>query len=278
MHAECCCLIDLLFGGSIASHDFAPQRSITTSRKLSDINWLERRRSVNAVGELDYVLTQLENESRRAAQEEVSSANPLMDTMAATAPLPSVVESPEAPSFVEGILHVVVHLTLLTLCGLCLAELWLRAPRATFVVFLILTLAFYLAMFSLAWYGHPRRSLLVVSINRLRGDKTEKAYNEAAGRRTPSMTPVSALAVSPDTMRSPGSRSPYTHHQPPYRSVPGNVVEDDVTSQGLRSFDGDDDEDDEDEDTRQRRMEAEMDRRNVSIITVPKAKLWIANP
>ena len=35
---------------------------------------------------------------------------------------------------------------------------------------------------------------------------------------------------------------------------------------------------DEDEDTRQRRIEDEMARRDVSIVTVPKRKLWVANP
>ena len=43
--------------------------------------------------------------------------------------------------------------------------------------------------------------------------------------------------------------------------------------------DGEDDPyDDEDEETRQHRIEDEMNRRDVSIVTVPKRKLWIANP
>jgi len=40
----------------------------------------------------------------------------------------------------------------------------------------------------------------------------------------------------------------------------------------------DDDEDDADEDTMQQRIEDEMARRDVSIITVPRKKLWITNP
>ena len=40
----------------------------------------------------------------------------------------------------------------------------------------------------------------------------------------------------------------------------------------------DDDEDDIDDDTRQRMIEDEMSRRDVSIITMPKRKLTVANP
>jgi hypothetical protein len=35
---------------------------------------------------------------------------------------------------------------------------------------------------------------------------------------------------------------------------------------------------DEDEETRQRRIEDEIARRDVSIVTVPKRKLWVVNP
>ena len=46
----------------------------------------------------------------------------------------------------------------------------------------------------------------------------------------------------------------------------------------IHEEDGDGPDDEEDEDTRQQRMEEEMNRRDVSIVTVPKRKLWIANP
>jgi hypothetical protein len=44
------------------------------------------------------------------------------------------------------------------------------------------------------------------------------------------------------------------------------------------SVEGDDNDDDLDDDTRQRVIEEEMQRRDVSIVTVPRRKLWIANP
>jgi len=73
------------------------------------------------------------------------------------------------------------------------------------------------------------------------------------------------------------TRGPYMHH-PAYRVV----HEDDYYSTshgGPLSVDTEIEvESDEDEDTRQRRIEEEMGRREVSIVTVPKRKLWIANP
>lgn len=60
---------------------------------------------------------------------------------------------------------------------------------------------------------------------------------------------------------------PYIH-QPSHRTLPSD----------RQARSAEDDDDDEDEDTRQRRMEREMERREVSIVTVPKRKLWITNP
>lgn len=73
-------------------------------------------------------------------------------------------------------------------------------------------------------------------------------------------------------------RGPYLH-QPPYRTA----HEDDYysTSHGGHRSDAteaEEAESEEDDDTRQRRMEGEMGRRDVSIVTVPKRKLWITNP
>ena len=57
------------------------------------------------------------------------------------------------------------------------------------------------------------------------------------------------------------------------------ATNDDGTSSHPLSADGHyDDDEDEDEDVQQRRMEEELDRRDVSIVTVPKRRLWVANP
>jgi len=70
-------------------------------------------------------------------------------------------------------------------------------------------------------------------------------------------------------------RSPYLN-QPLFQAA----AEDDLQSAsyaGLRS-EPEEVESDEDEETRQRRIEDEIGRRDVSIVTVPKRKLWVANP
>ena len=64
-------------------------------------------------------------------------------------------------------------------------------------------------------------------------------------------------------------------HQPLFYPV----AEDDLHSSsydGLRS--GPEEVSDEDEETRQRRIEDEISRRDVTIVTVPKRKLWVTNP
>jgi len=74
------------------------------------------------------------------------------------------------------------------------------------------------------------------------------------------------------------SQSPYTFHQPAYRRAVSSIEEDDImssTSHGGPRSEGEEDVEDEES---QRRIEQEMERREVSIVTVPKRRLWIANP
>ena len=64
-------------------------------------------------------------------------------------------------------------------------------------------------------------------------------------------------------------------HQPLFYPV----AEDDLHSSsydGLQS--GPEEVSDEDEETRQRRIEDEISRRDVTIVTIPKRKLWVTNP
>ena len=71
---------------------------------------------------------------------------------------------------------------------------------------------------------------------------------------------------------------PY-YQQPPWRRAvsPDRLTR---TSYGRPTpeLDEVDDDDDLDESDRQRRMEEELERRDVHIITVPRKKLWVANP
>ena len=203
---------------------------------------------------MDYTLTQ---EERAQNQKTTDDATP-----------PAVILShPEISSWFELILRMVTHTLLLALCVLILVALWSRAPRSTFAIFLAWTLCFYLSIFIFAWHGKPQKSVLAVVINRLR--------TPAPTAPTPPPNVRTSVILGNDSVPFPTAASgPYVN-QPPFRTA----VQGDISPGGPRSVEADDDDDaDEDEDTRQRRIEDEMGRREVSIVTVPKRKLWITNP
>lgn len=78
---------------------------------------------------------------------------------------------------------------------------------------------------------------------------------------------------------TPGG-SPYIYHQPRWRRAVSS--DEDAAARtphaGFHPVEADTPDDDEDEDDRQRHMEEELERRDVNIVTVPRRKLWIANP
>ena len=181
-------------------------------------------------------------------------------------------DHPVLPAPFEGFVHVLFHVFLLALSVLSLVALWQRAPKATFAVFLAWTAIFYVTLFVLAWNGRPRESILSVIFSRLRAEPNAFApvprVGSPAGSRPLSMNDSVAVPF-------PSEGRPYTHHQPPYRA--NGFDHDYATSHGHMSPDVDDD-DDEDEETRQRRIEEELSRRDVSIVTVPKRRLYLLNP
>jgi hypothetical protein len=269
-------------GGSPNLHE-PTHRS--TPRNLSDLSWLERRRSVNVMvrteadgqgsltdvvgcsqGDLDYALMQLNNR--------VHSSTPATTThlsgQALSDPPSAKVQEPVVPRKEETVLHVLMHVLILALCILSLVELRHRASLGLFAAFLAWTVAFYAILVILSWNGHPRYSTLTVLLGRIRGNS-----RSADPGGTPSASrPISTVGT--DQFPFPQeSRSPY-FHQPSFHPAP----EDDLHSAsyaGLRS-EIEEIDSDEDEETRQRRIEDEIARRDVSIVTVPKRKLWVVNP
>lgn len=182
---------------------------------------------------------------------------------------PSVkLQRPLIPAKEEIVLRILAHVLILSLCILTLVELWKRAPLGLFVAFLLWTVGFYVILVILSWNGRPRYSALTVFLSNIRG--TTQPASAPIG--TPSASrPISTAGT--DQFPFPQEpRSPYLH-QPLFHSAP----EDSGSYAGLRS-EPEENESDEDEDTRQRRIEDEMARRDVSIVTVPKRKLWVANP
>lgn len=180
-------------------------------------------------------------------------------------------QQPLIPTKEEIVLRVLMHTLLLALCVLSLVELWRRAPRGLFVAFLVWTAACYVILVILSWNGRPRYSTLTALLCTIRGT----AQFASAPIGTPGASRPISMAGTDQFPFPHEPRSPYIN-QPLFHAA----MEDDLQSSsyaGLRS-ETEEIESDEDEETRQRRIEDEMARRDVSIVTVPKRKLWVANP
>lgn len=180
------------------------------------------------------------------------------------------------PTAWNAFFHVLVQISILGICVVGLDALWTRARRYLFVLFLLWVLSFYTAMTVLAWHGRPVESLLTAALWRLRGHSMS-----TSAIPTPSDPRVSNTLLDENVSGGPSSprQGPYTHHRPPVRT---SVLLDDMshihgTPLSLSS-DNNDDDDEIDEDTRQRLIEEEMERRDVSIVTVPRRKLYLTNP
>ena len=184
------------------------------------------------------------------------------------------VHPPLIPPKGEIILHILMHALIMAGCIFCLVELWNRAPIAPFAAFLVWTISFYTFLIVMAWNGRPQRSALTVILGHIRGknNNVQPISAPIAIATTPGPSrPISTAGT--DQFPFPQEpRSPYLH-QPLFHTA----AEDTTSYAALRS-ETEELESDEDEDTRQRRIEDEMARRDVSIVTVPKRKLWVANP
>ncbi|KAF9221954.1 hypothetical protein BS17DRAFT_784207 [Gyrodon lividus] len=240
------------------------QRVPVAPRSLGDVDWLDRRRSLNAVNELDYAVHQgTRTQGSTPNTADMLSTRALMPTR--TFPRTAY----ELPPPFELSLRIFFHMLVLGLCILSLIALWYRAPMALFAVFLLWTVIFYISLFALAWNGRPTRSFLTTLLALLRGQPLQPV----ASPGTPTSRPLSMTGTEQYPFPT-DNRGPYLH-QPPYRTAGRDDIS---TNQSPRSVETDDDDDDIDEDTRQRRIEEEMGRREVSIVTVPKRRLWITNP
>jgi len=196
-----------------------------------------------------------------------------LSAQALSDPPPAKPQRPVIPTKEEIALRVLMHTLILALCILSLVELWKRAPKGLFLAFLIWTVVFYVILAFLSWNGRPRYSTLTALIYSIRGT----GHLTSAPMGTPSASRPISMAGTDQFPFPQEPRSPYLH-QPLFHAA----AEDDLHSAsyaGLRSEpEPEEAESDADEDTRQRRIEDEMARRDVSIVTVPKRKLWVANP
>ncbi|KAI1789559.1 hypothetical protein LXA43DRAFT_892782 [Ganoderma leucocontextum] len=255
-------------GNSLAA--FSDPRPSHRPRNLSDLSWLDPRRSVSRMGG-EYRLSPIdrrEPDTPGTGPMEIASTNGLMLGQCRPA------DHPILPPPFESFIHILFHTLLLALSVLSLVALWQRGPRTAFAVFLAWTAVFYTILLVLSWNGRPRESILSVTFSRLRAEPAAftrvPRAGSPAGSRPLSVNDSVALPFPTE------GRGPYQHHQPPYRTA-GPDHEYRSASHGNMSPDVDDD-DEEDEDSRQRRIEEELNRRDVSIVTVPKRRLYLLNP
>ncbi|KAH8118402.1 hypothetical protein DFH11DRAFT_1567220 [Phellopilus nigrolimitatus] len=233
-------------------------------RNINDLNWLDRRQNVAAFGELDYALTQINHTQSPTPVGDARSTGPLFLSN------PSPEFRPLLPSKTLSLLHVLLHAAILGICVVVLVQLWQRAPKATFAVFLIWTVAFYCVLYLLAWREMPKASIPTLLFSSL-------TFHGGLAQGDPHSSRRLSTVASEQYAFPSESRSPYTFHQPLFRRAL-SAHEDERLSSSGHGGQRPDDEDDEEDETQQRRIEQEMDRRDVSIVTVPKRKLWITNP
>jgi len=225
--------------------------ALPAPRNLGEIDWLLRRRSLNAVGELDYVITQAHN-----AQYSTPDTGDALVTPAT--PFEATISIALLSQPYDIGVHIIMQSGFIGLSVICLIALWSRASRSLFAVFLAWTVAFYVLIIGFFLKQHPKHSVLSYLVSRMHGNAE------------------TAIPLPRSSQEQRTQTGPYIH-QPPYRSTRARSI-DGHESQGPRSLETDDVDEVIDEDTQQRIIEEEMERREVSIVTVPKRKLWVANP
>ncbi|CAA7259749.1 unnamed protein product [Cyclocybe aegerita] len=219
------------------------------SRNLGEIDWLLRRRSLNRMGELDYAITQVHNAQVASRTDTPAQSNSEPRQM---------IQYPKPP---EIFFHLLIQVSVLALSIISLTAIWSRAPRYLFALLLVWTIGFYAFMLALSWSGRPADSILTAALWRLRGKD---------------LPPGSPFTSNSEMSKLAPGQNPYTHHRPPFR--PSTQVDELPHALASPTEADDDDDDDIDDETRQRLIEEEMERRDVSVITVPRRKLQIANP
>jgi len=249
-------------GGTTGYPPRSPANSASHHAKnLADVSWLARRRSVGTVGDLDFALSQRTTSPAPNSAQPFVAQSSLMLPPAAPRPL-SI--PPRIPNKSHLAFNALLQLTLLFTFIFWIVTFSLDNSIIGIVITIVVALAFYTTLLILAWFAHPRRSLLVVAITRLSSPPL------VIITQTSPPSPPEHVSISTS------NQHPY-FHQPLYRAHDESDVHSRVLGGGARSTESGAIDEDEDDDEGQAQMEEEMARRDVSIFTVPKRKLVVRN-
>ncbi|KAH7105631.1 hypothetical protein BKA62DRAFT_690371 [Auriculariales sp. MPI-PUGE-AT-0066] len=213
------------------------------SRMLSDIDWMERRRSITTVGEIDYALSRMTPDALSKDQVSV--------------PDPHHKATPHFPPLAASCIHVAIHSFLLGACVFTVYSLKLHAHIAVFAVFLVYSFG-----------STPRESILSTCLYRARRQSNPPTR--------PELNPLQGTTRLPS---SNSSRGPYPSHNPAYR-IASSHDGDSVLRRGqapVRRSSDSHESDDMDDDEHQARLEHEMGRRDTIVLSVPRSRLFITN-
>jgi len=152
-----------------AQHQPDGARGLAEDRENSA--WLYLRRNLNYMGDVDYMISKLRG-TAGSGSGAAAAAAAKRNSNARKVAL-------RYPSLGVVVVRVLVQAVILTLVVFCAMSIALRGGdglvgNILFALFMFWVVAWYTAMYWLAWNGRPRGSVLVVAISRLRGQQHEE--------------------------------------------------------------------------------------------------------
>jgi hypothetical protein len=221
-------------------------------------------------GELDYTLSQNRRNSQPTippptlGHDELSNVRPTPPPVQPTSTQTSKLQS-RPPSWTL-LLRVTFHAVLFANVVFCLLSLWNLGNKAPFSIFLALSVGIYALMAWSFYSGQPRNSLIAL----IRAKHTYRQAGAGSGF-TPAVPDPHPYSLSPPPRSAPQVVETSQVNAPiPFPTLGSLNLTRTVREEML-------DEDNEDDDEKQERIEREMQRRDVSIVTVPRRSLRIAN-
>jgi hypothetical protein len=175
----------------------------SSHKSLGEMSWLERRRHMNTISDLDYAMSRMPPSSNSYSQ------SPLTPPNSTTAPLVASRTGPRHgfPRWDTILLHCLFHLLLLALCVFTVQAIFSRSGKlgtALGVIFVLLVVLFYVLVVVLAFRRQPSKtpSILVTAATRLRGSEDSNA-DASRGRLGENQSVADSRTLAGETHSSP---------------------------------------------------------------------------